>query len=101
MSYCDDCLHKEVCGVEDARDESMTFCHDKLQYGFMKPCPAARICKEDKIKAFKKLKEEIKDKATSMYYAEVSPELMDIVRAQYFTLKEVVEIINRHIGGAE
>ena len=30
MSYCDDCLHKEVCGVEGVYDEAMNFCADKL-----------------------------------------------------------------------
>lgn len=30
MSYCDDCLHKEVCGEEGVGDESMTFCRDKV-----------------------------------------------------------------------
>ena len=30
MSYCDDCLHKEVCGVEGRYDEAMNFCADKL-----------------------------------------------------------------------
>ena len=30
MSMCDDCIHNEVCGVEDNHDESMTFCADRI-----------------------------------------------------------------------
>ena len=30
MSYCDNCLHREVCGIENAGDESMTYCCDKV-----------------------------------------------------------------------
>ena len=29
--YCDDCLHKDVCKLEDAFSESMTCCKDKLK----------------------------------------------------------------------
>ena len=30
MSYCDDCLHKEVCGDELCEDEAMISCADKF-----------------------------------------------------------------------
>ena len=30
MSYCDNCLHREVCGIENAGDEAMTYCCDKV-----------------------------------------------------------------------
>lgn len=29
--YCDNCLHKNVCGLEGANDEAMTYCADKLE----------------------------------------------------------------------
>lgn len=29
-NYCDDCLHKEVCGCEGAFDEALTYCKDFL-----------------------------------------------------------------------
>lgn len=40
MSYCDDCIHSEVCGVEDAGDEALKFCADKLtkEVGHCKDC---------------------------------------------------------------
>ena len=30
MSYCDDCLHKEVCGLEGVNEEALTYCADKM-----------------------------------------------------------------------
>ncbi len=30
MSYCDDCLHRVVCGLENVGDEAMTYCCDKV-----------------------------------------------------------------------
>ena len=30
MSYCDDCLHRVVCGIENVGDEAMTYCCDKV-----------------------------------------------------------------------
>ena len=29
MNYCDDCMHKEVCGIEGHLDDAMTYCEDK------------------------------------------------------------------------
>lgn len=29
--YCDDCLHRNVCGLEGANEESMTYCADKME----------------------------------------------------------------------
>lgn len=29
--YCDDCLHKNVCGLEGTNEEAMTYCADKLE----------------------------------------------------------------------
>lgn len=31
MSYCDNCLHIKVCGLENVGDEAMTYCCDKLE----------------------------------------------------------------------
>lgn len=30
MSYCDDCLHRVVCGNEGVGDEAMTYCCEKM-----------------------------------------------------------------------
>ena len=30
MSYCDNCLHRKVCGLENVGDEAMTYCCDKM-----------------------------------------------------------------------
>ena len=30
MSMCDNCIHDEVCGVEDNHDEAITFCADMI-----------------------------------------------------------------------
>lgn len=32
MSYCDNCLHIKVCGLENVGDEAMTYCCDKLAW---------------------------------------------------------------------
>ena len=29
-TYCDNCIHKEVCGKEGCGDSDMTFCDDKI-----------------------------------------------------------------------
>lgn len=30
MVYCDQCVHKEVCGKEGVGDNAMTYCNDRL-----------------------------------------------------------------------
>lgn len=30
MSYCDNCLHRKVCGLDGVIDEAMTYCSDFL-----------------------------------------------------------------------
>lgn len=30
MNYCEGCIHYDVCGEEGAREESLTFCDDKI-----------------------------------------------------------------------
>lgn len=32
MNYCDTCIHKEVCGLEDNNDASMTYCSDRVEH---------------------------------------------------------------------
>ena len=31
MSYCDTCIHHDVCGVEGVDDEAMTYCADRIE----------------------------------------------------------------------
>lgn len=30
MSMCDNCIHDEVCGLEDNHEEAITFCGDMI-----------------------------------------------------------------------
>lgn len=30
MTYCDDCLHRVICGSENVGDEAMAYCCDKV-----------------------------------------------------------------------
>lgn len=30
MAICENCLHREVCGLEGSYDEALTFCADKI-----------------------------------------------------------------------
>lgn len=30
MSMCDNCIHDEVCGLEDNHEEAITFCADMI-----------------------------------------------------------------------
>lgn len=30
MIYCDDCLHRVVCGLENVDDKAITYCRDKM-----------------------------------------------------------------------
>lgn len=30
MSLCDNCIHDEVCGLEDNHDDSLIFCNDRI-----------------------------------------------------------------------
>ncbi len=32
MNYCDTCIHREVCGEEDARDSAVTFCAERIEH---------------------------------------------------------------------
>lgn len=36
MSYCDTCIHRDVCGVEGANDEATVYCADRIE-----PCEDA------------------------------------------------------------
>lgn len=48
MSYCDTCVHCDVCGVEGANDEAIVYCADRME-----PCKEAvsrQAVKEQMIK---------------------------------------------------
>ena len=32
MNYCDTCIHREVCGEEDAREPAITYCAERIEY---------------------------------------------------------------------
>ena len=60
MSYCDNCLHRKVCGLENVGDEAMIYCCDKLagsndvisrQAALEKAInvPIAKVVTEDKV----------------------------------------------------
>ena len=60
MSYCDNCLHRKVCRLENVGDEEMTYCCDKLagsndvisrQAALEKAInvPIAKVVTEDKV----------------------------------------------------
>ena len=47
MSYCDDCIHVDVCADEGCEDEALTFCADKIVLVRCKDCKwwgAERFC---------------------------------------------------------
>lgn len=31
MNYCDTCIHREVCGEEDAREPAITYCAYRIE----------------------------------------------------------------------
>ena len=49
------------------------------------------------IRALQKIRQEIEDEADDLYYAEVPFEMVNTVNTQYDMLKEVIEIIDKHI----
>ena len=38
MSYCDDCIHVDLCADEACEDEALTFCADKIVLVRCKDC---------------------------------------------------------------